>query len=45
VELMRFLPKGLNFFKIQTRFKMDWLPDFCNSKSIEILEVGQKGKL
>jgi hypothetical protein len=28
VGLMRFLPEGLNPFKIQTRFKVDLFPNF-----------------
>jgi hypothetical protein len=27
-EFMEFLPKGLDPFKIQTRFKLDLIPDF-----------------
>jgi hypothetical protein len=26
--LMRFLPEGLNLFKIETRFKLDLFPNF-----------------
>jgi hypothetical protein len=42
---MRFLPEGWNLFKIQTRFKLDFTSKFYNSKSREILELDQKGKL
>jgi hypothetical protein len=31
--LMRFLPKGLNPFKIQTIFNVDFVSEFYNSKS------------
>jgi hypothetical protein len=30
---MRFLPKGLNPFKIQTIFNVDFVSEFYNSKS------------
>jgi hypothetical protein len=42
---MRFLPKGSNPFKIQTRFKLDFASEFCNSKYIEIWKLGKKGKV
>jgi hypothetical protein len=42
---MRFFPKGLNPFKIQTRFKLDFVSEFYNSKSREIFKWGQKGNL
>jgi hypothetical protein len=40
---MRFFPKGLNPFKIQARFKLEFSSKFYISKSIEILKLGQKG--
>jgi hypothetical protein len=45
MEFMRFLSKGLNPFKIQTKFKSDFTSEFYNSKSKEILNLGQKLKL
>jgi hypothetical protein len=42
---MRFLSERLNPFKIQTRFKSNYTSEFYNSKSREILELDQKGKL
>jgi hypothetical protein len=42
---MRFLPKGLNPLKIQTIFKLDFSSEFCNSKSREILRLGQNRNL
>jgi hypothetical protein len=42
---MRFLPKGLNPFKIQTRFNVDLFLNFCSSKSKDIWMFGQKGSL
>jgi hypothetical protein len=45
MEFIRFFPKGLNPFKIQTRFKLDFTSEFYYSKSIEILRLGQKGNL
>jgi hypothetical protein len=41
---MRFLPKGLNPFKIQIRFKLEFASKFYNSKCREILKLEQKGK-
>jgi hypothetical protein len=45
MEFMRFLSKGLNPFKIQTKFKSDFISEFYNSKLKEILNLGQKLKL
>jgi hypothetical protein len=42
---MRFLPKGLNPFKIQSRFNLVFNSEFYNSNYREILEMDQKGKL
>jgi hypothetical protein len=42
---MRFLPKGLDPFKIQIRFKLEFASEFYNSKSIVILKLGQKRKI
>jgi hypothetical protein len=42
---MRFFPRCLNNVKIQTIFKSDAASKFDNSRSEEILELGQKGKL
>jgi hypothetical protein len=42
---MRFLPEGLNTFKIQIRLKLELISEFYNSQSREILELDQKGKL
>jgi hypothetical protein len=36
---------GLNPFKIQARFKLGFISEFYNSKSEEILELGQNLKL
>jgi hypothetical protein len=41
---MRFLPKGLDPFKIQIRFKLEFASEFYNSKSIVILKLGQNRK-
>jgi hypothetical protein len=45
MEFMTFFLGGLNSVKIQTIFKSDVASKFCNSKSGEILDLGQKGKL
>jgi hypothetical protein len=42
---MRFFPKGLNPFKIQTRYKLDFAFEFCNSKYREFSKLEQKGNL
>jgi hypothetical protein len=42
---VRFLPEGLNLFKIQTRFKVHFASESYNSKSREILELGRKETL
>jgi hypothetical protein len=42
---LRFLPEGLNLFKIQTRFKVHFASESYNSKSREILELGRKETL
>jgi hypothetical protein len=42
---MEVFPKGLNPFKIQIRFKLDFASKFCNSKSREIWVLGPKGTL
>jgi hypothetical protein len=44
MEFVRFLPKGLKPFEIQTRFKLNFASEIYNSKYIEILKLGQKGK-
>jgi hypothetical protein len=44
-EFVEFLPKGLNPFKIQSDFKLDFFSEFYNSKSIENWKLGQKGCL
>jgi hypothetical protein len=41
-EFMRFFRKGLNPFKIKTKFKLDFPSEFYNSKSTENLKLGQK---
>jgi hypothetical protein len=41
---MRFVSKGLNPFKIQTRFKFDFYK-FYNSKYIEIWKLSKKNKV
>jgi hypothetical protein len=44
-EFIEFFLKGLNTFKIQTRFKLDLLMNFYISKSREFWKLGQLGKL
>jgi hypothetical protein len=43
--LMRSFQKGLNPFKIQTRFKWEFASEIYNSKSREVFELGQKENL
>jgi hypothetical protein len=38
---MEFFPKGLNPFKIPTRFKLDFAFEFYNSKARDIWKLGQ----
>jgi hypothetical protein len=45
MECMRFLLKGLNPFKIQTRFKSDFTSELYNLKSREIWKLDHKIKL
>jgi hypothetical protein len=42
---MRFLPKGLNPFKIKTSFKLEFDSKIYNSNSREIWKWGQKRNL
>jgi hypothetical protein len=42
---LTFLPKGLNPYKIQARFKLEFVFEFRNSISGEIWKLGPKGKL
>jgi hypothetical protein len=42
---MEFVPKGLNPFKIQSDFELEYFFEFCNSKSRENWKLGQKGCL
>jgi hypothetical protein len=44
-EFMKFLPKGLKPFKIQTEFKLVFFPAFFNSDAIGNLNFFPKGKL
>jgi hypothetical protein len=44
MEFLRFLPKGLNPFKIQAIFKRNFAPEIYHSKSREIVNLGQKRK-
>jgi hypothetical protein len=45
MEFMRFLPKGLNPFKIQKRFKLEFAFEIYNSKSREIWKLPRKESL
>jgi hypothetical protein len=42
---MRFFPKGLHPFKIQSNFKLGFASEFYNSKSRENWKLDQKGIL
>jgi hypothetical protein len=45
IEIMRYVPEGLNPFKIQIRFKLEFASRIYNSKSREILNLDQKQEL
>jgi hypothetical protein len=45
MEFRIFLPKGVNPFKIQIRFKLEFASKIYNARSRDILELGQKENL